>query len=167
MKLYYYPRMMLLVRRDPTLVRRDALYLNRDGAYRACIPRAHAPRSDWKMPWAHCCSAGGIPQWGSYSTSHSNARHWCLQHQTCRSSQSSGFYKSFKWPWFDTGVAMLIAEGEKKKPHTHTACFTERNNRTHPGLLPLFTGLGRQMARTLGESDSTFSSHREGHRQGG
>lgn len=54
--------MMLLVRRDPTLVRRDALYLNRDGAYRAYIPRAHAPRSDWKMPWAHCCSAGGIPQ---------------------------------------------------------------------------------------------------------
>lgn len=59
MKLYYYPRMILLVRRDPTLVRRDVLYLNRDGVYRACIPRTHAPRSDWKISWAHCCSAGG------------------------------------------------------------------------------------------------------------
>lgn len=102
MKLYYYPSMILLVRRAPTLVRRDALYLNRDGVYRA-TELAYQGRMLSGVTLEDALGAL-LLSWGEFHSEAPTVQVTAmLDTGACNTKpagghQSSGFYVTLKWP---------------------------------------------------------------------
>lgn len=113
-KLYYHPRMILLVKRKQILWEGGALHLRGDEVFRKLVDKGHIfksvtlepPQNSVLLSWEE------VLQWGSYSRSQDNVRHWCLNIKSKGYvSVHSGFHVPVMWPWLEDRVAF---KGRKK-----------------------------------------------------
>lgn len=107
-KPYYHPRMILLVKRKQIPWEGGALHLRGNEVFRKLVDRGHIfksvtlepPQNSVLLSWEE------VLQWGSYSRSQDNARHWCLNIKSKGwASVHSGFHVPVMWPWLEQRVA--------------------------------------------------------------